>query len=159
MANQSVLLLKPVEKLGAEGDEVKVRAGYARNFLIPRKIAVPMTQSNRRYVEALNQRRIEREREELAGAERLASQLKKTNLAIAVKTGEGGKMFGSVTIPNILDRLKEDGIELERKQLNLEQPIKELGRHTVTVKLHADIQVTVNIEVVSENPIDEEDSE
>ena len=157
MANQSVLLLQPVDNLGAEGEEVKVRAGYARNFLIPRKFAVPMTQSNRRYVDALNQRRIEREREELAGAERLASQLKKTTLAIAVKTGEGGKMFGSVTVPNILDRLKEDNIELERKQLNLAQPIKELGRHQVTVKLHADVQVTLNIEVVSENPIDDEE--
>jgi len=157
MANQSVLLLKPVDHLGAEGEEVKVRAGYARNFLIPRKIAVPMTQSNRRYIEALNQRRIEREREELAGAERLAAQLKKTTVAIAVKTGDGGKMFGSVTVPNLLERLKEDGIELERKQINLAQPIKELGRHQVTVKLHADVQVSVNIEVVSENPIDEEE--
>jgi large subunit ribosomal protein L9 len=157
MANQSVLLLKPVDHLGAEGEEVKVRAGYARNFLIPRKIAVPMTQSNRRYVEALNQRRIEREREELAGAERLAAQLKKTTVAIAVKTGDGGKMFGSVTVPNLLERLKEDGIELERKQINLAQPIKELGRHQVNVKLHADVQVSVNIEVVSENPIDEEE--
>lgn len=157
MANQSVLLLKPVDHLGAEGEEVKVRAGYARNFLIPRKIAVPMTQSNRRYVEALNQRRIERESEELACAERLAAQLKKTTVAIAVKTGDGGKMFGSVTVPNLLERLKEDGIELERKQINLAQPIKELGRHQVNVKLHADVQVSVNIEVVSENPIDEEE--
>jgi large subunit ribosomal protein L9 len=66
-------------------------------------------------------------------------------------------MFGSVTVPNLLERLKEDGIELERKQINLAQPIKELGRHQVTVKLHADVQVSVNIEVVSENPIDEEE--
>ncbi len=157
MATQSVLLLKPLEKLGAEGDEVKVRAGYARNFLIPKKLAVPMTQSNRRYIESLNQRRIEREREELAGAERLAAQLKKTTVAIAVKTGEGGKMFGSVTVPNIIERLKEDGIEIDRKQVNLASPIKELGRHQITVKLHADIQVSVNIEVVSENPIDEDE--
>jgi len=157
MATQSVLLLKPLEKLGAEGDEVKVRAGYARNFLIPKKLAVPMTQSNRRYIESLNQRRIEREREELTGAERLAAQLKKTTVAIAVKTGEGGKMFGSVTVPNIIERLKEDGIEIDRKQVNLASPIKELGRHQITVKLHADIQVSVNIEVVSENPIDEDE--
>ena len=157
MATQSVLLLKPLENLGAEGDEVKVRAGFARNFLIPKKFAVPMTQSNRRYIESLNQRRIEREREELAGAERLAAQLKKTTVAIAVKTGEGGKMFGSVTVPNIIERLKEDGIEIDRKQVNLSSPIKELGRHQITVKLHADIQVSVNIEVVSENPIDEDE--
>jgi large subunit ribosomal protein L9 len=157
MANQSVLLLKPLEHLGAEGEEVNVRAGYARNFLIPKKLAVPLTQSNRRYIEALNQRRVEREREELAGAERLAAQIKKSSIAIAVKTGEGGKMFGSVTIPNILERLQEDGIELDRKQVHTDGPIKELGRHQVTVKLHADVQVTMNIEVVSENPIEEED--
>jgi large subunit ribosomal protein L9 len=157
MANQSVLLLKPLEHLGAEGEEVNVRAGYARNFLIPKKLAVPLTQSNRRYIEALNQRRVEREREELAGAERLAAQIKKSSIAIAVKTGEGGKMFGSVTIPNILERLQEEGIELDRKQVHTDGPIKELGRHQVTVKLHADVQVTMNIEVVSENPIEEED--
>ncbi len=156
MANQSVLLLKPLEHLGAEGEEVNVRAGYARNFLIPKKLAVPLTQSNRRYIEALNQRRVEREREELAGAERLAAQIKKSSIAIAVKTGEGGKMFGSVTIPNILERLQEEGIELDRKQVHTDGPIKELGRHQVTVKLHADVQVTMNIEVVSENPIEEE---
>ena len=156
MANQSVLLLKPLEHLGAEGEEVNVRAGYARNFLIPKKLAVPLTLSNRRYIEALNQRRVEREREELAGAERLAAQIKKSSIAIAVKTGEGGKMFGSVTIPNILERLQEEGIELDRKQVHTDGPIKELGRHQVTVKLHADVQVTMNIEVVSENPIEEE---
>ena len=157
MAHQSVLLLQPLDHLGAEGEEVKVRSGYARNFLIPKKLAVPLTQSNRRYIEALNQRRIEREREELAGAERLASQLKKSSIAIAVKTGEGGKMFGSVTVPNIIERLKEDGIEVDRKKLQTDGPIKELGRHQVTVKLHADVQVTINIEVVSENPIEEEE--
>ena len=157
MATQEVLLLQPVTKLGSEGQAVSVKAGYARNYLLPRRLAVPMNQSNRRYLDALNQRRAERERDELAGAERLAAQLKKTSVAIAVKTGEGGKMFGSVTAANILDRLAEDGIEIKKKQLSLAAPIKELGKHSVEVKLHADIQVKVNIEVVSENPIEEEE--
>ena len=144
--------------LGAEGEPVAVKAGYARNYLLPRKLAVPMNQSNQRYLDALNQRRAERERDELSGAERLAAQLKKTNVAIAVKTGEGGRMFGSVTAANILSRLSEEGIELQKKQLSLASPIKELGQHSVEVKLHTDIQVKVSIEVVSENPIEEEET-
>ena len=157
MATQDVLLLQPVANLGAEGEAVHVKSGYARNFLLPRKLAVPMNQSNRRYLDALDQRRAQRERDEMADAERLASQIKKSSIAIAVKTGEGGKMFGSVTAANIVDRLKEDGIEIKKKQLSLSSPIKELGRHTLEVKLSADIQVKLNIEVVSENPIEEEE--
>lgn len=157
MATQEVLLLQPVANLGAEGEAVHVKSGYARNFLLPRKLAVPMNQSNRRYLDALDQRRAQRERDEMADAERLASQIKKSSIAIAVKTGEGGKMFGSVTAANIVDRLKEDGIEIKKKQLSLSSPIKELGRHTLDVKLSADIQVKLNIEVVSENPIEEEE--
>ena len=157
MATQEVLLLQPVANLGAEGEAVHVKSGYARNFLLPRKLAVPMIQSNRRYLDALDQRRAQRERDEMADAERLASQIKKSSIAIAVKTGEGGKMFGSVTAANIVDRLKEDGIEIKKKQLSLSGPIKELGRHTLEVKLSADIQVKLNIEVVSEHPIEEEE--
>lgn len=157
MATQEVLLLQPVANLGAEGEAVHVKSGYARNFLLPRKLAVPMNQSNRRYLDALDQRRAQRERDEMADAERLASQIKKSSIAIAVKTGDGGKMFGSVTAANIVDRLKEDGIEIKKKQLSLSSPIKELGRHTLEVKLSADIQVKLNIEVVSENPIEEEE--
>ena len=159
MANQEVLLLQPVANLGAEGEAVSVKSGFARNYLLPRRLAVPMNQSNRRYLDALNQRRAERERDELAGAERLAAQLKKTSIAIAVKTGEGGKMFGSVTAANIVERLAEDGIEIQKKQLSLAAPIKELGKHTLEVKLNFDINVSLNIEVVSENPIDTEEED
>ena len=101
MANSEVLLLKPVDGLGAEGDRVKVRAGYARNFLLPKKIGVPITASNKKQIEVLKKRRIERETQELDGAKALAAQLEKTNIAFAVKTGEGGKMFGSVTASDI----------------------------------------------------------
>ncbi|MDE0820899.1 MAG: 50S ribosomal protein L9 [Opitutales bacterium] len=156
MATQEILLLQPVDNLGAEGETVSVRAGFARNYLLPRSLAVPMNQSNRRYIDSLNQRRAQRECDELAGAERTAAQLKKTSIAIAVKTGEGGKMFGSVTAPSIVDRLKEDGITITRKQLLLAAPIKDLGKHVVEIKLHSDLQVKLNIEVVSENPIEED---
>src|ERR1017187_4538070 len=97
MAHTEVLLIKPVDGLGGEGDQVKVRAGYARNYLLPRGIAVPLTSSNRKQVEALKKRRAMREAQELTGAQELATKLEKTALAFAVKTGEGGKMFGAVT--------------------------------------------------------------
>ena len=97
MAHHEVLLLKPVENLGAEGDQVKVRAGYARNYLLPRSIAVPLTSSNRKQIEALKKRRGEREAHELSGAQAIAALIEKTRIAFAVKTGEGGKMFGAVT--------------------------------------------------------------
>src|SRR4029079_8575072 len=94
MAHTEVLLIKPVDGLGGEGDQVKVRAGYARNYLLPRGIAVPLTGANRKQVEALKKRRATREAQELTGAKELAGKLEKTPLAFSVKTGEGGKMFG-----------------------------------------------------------------
>src|SRR5580692_7269396 len=94
MANSEILLLKPVDGLGGEGDQVKVRAGYARNFLLPKKFAVPVTQANRKHVDALKKRRAERETHELTGAQELGKKLEKVSIAFAVKTGEGGKMFG-----------------------------------------------------------------
>ena len=93
MAHSEVLLVKPVEGLGGEGDQVKVRAGYARNFLLPRSVAVPVTKSNRKQIEALKRRRGEREAHELNGAHELAKKLEKASLAFAVTTGEGaGKL-------------------------------------------------------------------
>ena len=96
MANHEVLLLKPVDGLGAEGDQVKVRAGYARNFLLPQGMAVPLTVANRKQVESLKRARGLREARELDGAQALAKQIEKAGIAIAVKTGEGGKLFGAV---------------------------------------------------------------
>jgi large subunit ribosomal protein L9 len=153
MANSEILLVKPVEGLGGEGDQVKVRAGYARNYLLPRGIAVPLTSSNRKQVEALKKRRAVREADELTGARDLAGRLEKTNLAFAVKTGEGGKMFGSITATDIHDKLTAAGITLEKRRVHLHTPVKTLGKHTVKVKLHPEITVELNFDVVSENPI------
>ena len=153
MAHSEILLLKPVEGLGNEGDQVKVRAGYARNFLLPRKDAVPVTKANRKQVEALKKRRGLREAQELSGAQELAKKLEKTGLAFAVKTGEGGKMFGAVTSADVHDKLAAAGFTIERKRIHLFTPVKTLGRHTVKVKLHADVTVELAFDVVSENPI------
>ena len=153
MATQEILLIKPVDNLGGEGDQVKVRAGYARNFLLPRGVAVPLTKSNRKQVDALKKRRAVRETEELAGAQALGQKLEKTALAFAVKTGEGGKMFGAITATDIHDQLTAAGITLEKRRIHLHTPVKTLGKHTVKVKLHPEITVDVNFDVVSENPI------
>jgi large subunit ribosomal protein L9 len=153
MAHHEVLLVKPVENLGAEGDQVKVRAGYARNYLLPRSIAVPLTGSNRKQVEALKKRRAEREAHELSGAQTMAALIEKTRIAFAVKTGEGGKMFGAVTTNDIHEKLAQAGIEIEKRKIQLHTPVKALGQHTVKIKLHADVSVDLNFDVVSENPI------
>ena len=155
MANNQVLLLQPIKGLGAEGDTVTVRAGYARNFLLPRKQALPITQANKKHVEALLKARENREQKEFENARALSERIEKTSIAIAVKTGEGGKMFGAVTANDLIERLKEEGIELSKKQLGLPQPIKELGSHTASIKLHADVETELKFEVVSENPIEE----
>ena len=154
MAHSEVLLVKPVEGLGGEGDQVKVRAGYARNFLLPRKIAVPLTASNRKHVDSLKKRRAEREATELNGANELAKRLEKTSLAFAVKTGEGGKMFGAITAQDIHDKLTAAGFVIDKKKIQLFTPVKTLGKHEVKVKLHADVSVDISFDVVSENPIE-----
>src|SRR5579884_2791515 len=159
MAYSEILLLKPVEGLGGEGDQVKVRAGYARNFLLPRKIAVPVTKANRKQIEALKKQRGEREAQELNGAQELGRKLEKTSLAFAVKTGEGGKMFGAVTGADVHEKLVAAGFDLDKRKIHLFTPVKTLGRHTVKVKLHADVTVELAFDVVSENPIIETPAE
>ncbi|WP_221030213.1 50S ribosomal protein L9 [Actomonas aquatica] len=155
MANTEVLLLKPVEGLGGEGDQVKVRAGYARNYLLPQGYATPMTLANRKRVEALRKRRAEREAAELNGAQELAKHLEKLSIAFAVQTGEGGKMFGAITAADLHEKITEAGVEIDRKKIHLYTPVKSLGNHSTKIKLHADVSVELSFDVVSENPIEE----
>ncbi len=154
MATSEVLLVKPVEGLGGEGDQVKVRAGYARNYLLPRKIAVPVTRANRKQIDVLKARRAEREQTELTNAQELGKKLEKTSLAFAVKTGEGGRMFGAITANDLHDKLAASGIELDKRKIHLFTPVKTLGKHTVKIKLHPDVSVELPFDVVSENPIE-----
>lgn len=154
MAHTDVLLLKQVERLGGEGEQVSVKAGYARNFLFPKKYAMPVNRANKKQIEALIKAREAREAREKSEAEQLAEKLAGVSIAFAVKTGEGGKMFGSVTAQDLLEKLAGEGIQLEKRQVQL-QPVKELGKHSATVKLHKDVKVELAFEVVSENPIEE----
>lgn len=157
MATAQLLLIKPVENLGDEGDEVSVRAGYARNFLLPNKLAVPLTQSNRKQIEVLRQRAEQRRMDELDKARALETRIAAVSIAFAVKTGPGGKMFGSVTVQDIIDRLAQEGIELDRRQVSLAQPVKTLGQHSCLIRLHPEVSFDFSFEVVSENPIEEDD--
>ncbi|OHE73340.1 MAG: 50S ribosomal protein L9 [Verrucomicrobia bacterium GWC2_42_7] len=154
MANAAILLLKPLEGLGGEGDQVTVKAGYARNFLLPQGMAIPVTRSNKKQIESLQKARAVREAKELENAQGLAEKLKNARLTIAVKTGAEGKVFGSVTANDLIARLKDDGIELEKKKIHLRHPAKTLGKHAAQVKLHADLVFDLEFEVVSENPIE-----
>lgn len=154
MAHINVLLLKPLKGHGDEGNVVRVRAGFARNFLVPKGWAIPEFRANTKQVEALCKAREIREVKELEEAKALAEKIKAVFLTIAVKTGEGGKLFGSVSNTDLLKRYAEEGIALEKECLRLPQPIKTLGRHAFQVRLHKDVVLDLSVEVVSENPIE-----
>ncbi len=149
MATTEILLLQPVENLGAEGDTVTVKAGYARNYLLPRKLALPVTQANRKYVESLQARRAQREAKEIAGAEELKAKIEKIQIVFEVKTGEEG-VFGAVTAGDLLDRLKENGVELEKRQLSLYTPAKSIGKHTTKIRLHSEVSFEFEFELKAE---------
>lgn len=154
MATTDILLVQPVKKLGSEGDQVTVKAGYARNYLFPNKYAVPLTQSNKKQIEALEKRKNEREQLEIQKSQELAQKLASTSIAIAVKTGEQGRIFGSVSNRDIIQRLVEEGIELDRKQVKIPDSIKEMGSYTASISLHGGVEVEMKFEVVSENPVE-----
>jgi large subunit ribosomal protein L9 len=159
MANKQVLLVKPVKGLGHEGEAVKVKAGYARNFLFPQNMALPVNRSNKRQLDVLAKRREERLAREMKEAKELAEKLSTLVLNLSVKTGEDGKPHGSVTNMEIHKALKAAGFEVERHHIKTGETIKTLGEHTVTVKIHADISAELKINVVSENPVAEKKAE
>lgn len=159
MATSEVLLLEPITDLGSEGDQVKVRAGFARNYLFPRNKAVPVNRANKKQIEALLKAKEAREAKEFEGANKILKKLESITVAISVKTGKGGKIFGAVTAQNIIDRLAEEGVMLDKKQVAMAHAAKTLGKHTARIKLHRDIAVDFEFEVVSENPIEETEAE
>lgn len=157
MAHSEILLLEKVDNLGSEGDVVKVRAGYARNFLLPRSKAVPLNQANLKRLDALKIARAAREAEELQNAQDIAAKLGELTIAIAVKTGTGGKLFGSVTAQQIIEKVSEKGFSLDKKHFSGFSPLKTLGQKVVSLALSKDVSADLKVEVVSENPIEEEE--
>lgn len=152
MPKKKVILTANVESLGSEADTVEVAPGFARNYLIPQGLAIPVTRSNARQMEVLQQRRAEREGHELAGAEELAKGVSKLVLLIKVRTGDDGKMFGSVTSAMILDELAHQfDVHLTKKQVHLSDPIRHTGDHDVELRLHTDVTCTLNVRAESVN--------
>ncbi len=159
MANAELLLLEPIEYLGDEGDTVRVAAGYARNYLLPRGKAIPVTRANKKQIESLRTRAERRRATELESAEASKNKLAGMNVVFAMKTGPGGKMFGAITAQDLIDRIAEEGVKLEKKQVSLYNPVKSLGKHTTRVRLHPEVTMDFEFEVVSENPIEAEGEE
>jgi len=153
MAKTEVILTHNIVGLGGESDQVKVAAGYARNYLYPQGLAIPVTGANKRRLEVLKQRRGERESHELTTMTELSKSLSKLICVITVKTGEDGKMFGTVTTGMIADQLKTQfEVTLDKRKVHLEHPVRTLGEHEVELRLHADVVAKLKIRVESSTP-------
>jgi large subunit ribosomal protein L9 len=153
MPKTEVILTHNIVGLGGESDQVKVAAGHARNYLFPMGFAIPLSGANKRRLEALKQRRAEREAKELNHMTEMGAALSKMTLVIKVKTGEDGKLFGSVTAGTIADELRHQyEAVLDKKKIHLVHPIKTLGEHEVELRLHADVKASLKVKVESLNP-------
>jgi len=150
MPTTEIILTENVLGLGAEADVVKVRRGYARNYLLPRGKAHEVTPASLRQVDALKAKRAEREARELNEAEELARRIGKARMLFTLETGETGKAFGSVTAQDIVNRLRNElGADIDRHKIVLERPIKDTGEHEVAIKLHHDVSAQFTFEVKS----------
>ena len=143
-----VLLQADVDNLGTGGEVVKVRPGFARNFLLPRGLAVPATPGNLARVEDLKKAAAARKTQEIAAATELAKKLEGSSVKIARSFGDEGKMYGSVTSKDIVEAFEKAGITFERRNLQLPEPIKTLGTVEVPLKLHGSVSVNLKVEVV-----------
>jgi large subunit ribosomal protein L9 len=150
MPATEIILTENVPGLGAEADVVKVRRGYARNYLLPRGKAYEVTPAALRQIDNLKKKRAERESRELNESEELSRRIGKLKFIFTLETGETGKAFGSITAQDIVNRLKnEAGIEIDRHKIVLERPIKDTGEHEVTIKLHHEVTAQFNFQVKS----------
>jgi large subunit ribosomal protein L9 len=145
-----VILLDSIPKLGERGTTVKVKPGYARNYLFPRQLALPASEANRRVFKE-SQRVVEKRDQQARGtAEQAAAKYSEVSCTIPVQVGEEDKLYGSVTTADIAKSLADQGHEVERKQIQLDEPIKELGVYTVDIKLHREVFAPIKVWVVKE---------
>lgn len=147
MATTEVILREKIDKLGSEADVVTVKAGYARNYLIPEGKAFEANKANLKHLESLNAKRIQREAEELEQAKEYASKINKLKLSFTLETGQGGKAFGSVTTIDIQKELADKGVEIDRHTIQLDNPIKTSGKQELEIKLHPEVSATVHLDV------------
>ncbi|MBV8841956.1 MAG: 50S ribosomal protein L9 [Bryobacterales bacterium] len=146
-----VILRDDIEKVGTRGQVVKVAPGYARNFLLPRKLAVAATEANKKIVEQERQAHLRREAKVQSDAQDLGKLMANVEITIAQKAGENDQLFGSVTAADIANALEKQGYTIDRKKIYLEEPIKTLGDYKVAVRLHREVSIEVPVHVIKED--------
>jgi len=151
-----VILKEDVANLGHRGDVVKVAEGYGRNFLLPRKLALQATTSNKAVIEQMKASAVRRSASEKATAETLAAQLEPLVLSFTRKSGENGHLFGSVTSADIAHELEAKGFEVDRRKIQLVEPLKAVGETLVAIKLHREVTAHVKVAVAAENVVEAE---
>ncbi len=150
MATTEVILIENIPGLGSEADVVKVKAGFARNFLIPHSKALEVTPIAMKKLNQLKAKRAEREARELNEAEELARKINKLKITLVLETGAAGKAFGSVTAKDLADKLEAElGQPIDRHKIVLDRPIKDTGAHEIPIKLHHDVTAKLNVQVKS----------
>ena len=154
MAHKQVLLREDIDNLGARGEIVRVKSGYARNYLLPRRLAVEATTNNVRQIEGERAALVKREAKERSSADAQAGQLRSLTLKFERKVGEAGVLYGSVTSMDIAHALKEQGYEIDRRRIVLREPIKRFGNYQVPVRLHRDVTVELPVSVLGEGGIE-----
>jgi large subunit ribosomal protein L9 len=145
-----VILREDVKSLGKAGELVRVRPGYARNFLLPKGLAYEASEGNKKRIAGETRARTTRVEAEKNEAQGFAAKLAAVTVTLTGKAGEEGKLFGSVTAPDIADALAKQGLEIDRRRIELEHPIKALGFHSVAVRLHPEVHAEVRVQVVAE---------
>lgn len=153
MAHTKVLLREDVDDLGARGEIVRVRAGYARNYLLPRKLAVEATAGNVKGIEAERAALLKKEAKERSTAEGQSQQMSSLVLEFRRKAGEQGALYGSVTSMDVAEALKEKGYEIDRHRIHLREPLKRLGEFTVPVRLHREVTIDLKVKVSAEGEV------
>ena len=145
-----VILKQKIDKLGDVGDMVRVKDGYARNYLMPRGLVVEATPGNVKEVEELKNQIAARDKQTTVHHSEVAEKLSKLKLSVPVKVGEDDQLFGSVTTITISELLQEQGFDVDRKAIQLDEPIKSLGVHNVFIKLHTDVETEIKVYVIKE---------
>ncbi|HZT40208.1 MAG TPA: 50S ribosomal protein L9 [Bryobacteraceae bacterium] len=146
-----VILRQDIEKLGSRGQVVNVAPGYARNFLLPKRLAVAATDANKKIVEQERQAHLRREAKALSDAQELAKMMANVSVTISQKAGENDQLFGSVTPKDIAEAIARQGYNIERRQVQLDEPIKQLGDYRVPIRLHREVIIEVPVAVVRES--------
>ena len=153
MAHTKVLLREDVDDLGARGEIVRVRSGYARNYLLPRNLAVEATAGNVKGIEAERAALLKKEAKERASAESQSQQMGALDLEFRRKAGEQGALYGSVTSMDVAEALRERGYEIDRHRIHLREPLKRLGDYTVPVRLHREVTIDLKVRVAPEGEV------